>query len=342
MPELPEAEAQRRLLHRCVVGHRILHVETKEQGGGARDGQVDDKVLDGDVESLTGACVVAARRLGKQLWLELKKDGNAHCLLIHLGMTGSCVVKGEAPPSYKAFKISDAFPPRYTKLELVFHDGTRLAYCDPRRFGRIKLRGADPAELATLAPDALSPPAAADMRRALGAKSAVIKAVLLDQNAICCGIGNWIADEGLYMSRIHPATQASALSAAQVQALREAIVTVCKTACDVNADSEKFPATWLFHHRWAKQTTGSIASPIGRIHFDTIGGRTTAFLPEVQKRTGGKPLAKKSPHFDAPTKSAKPAQKKKKRAAEAPSTSKRAKKPSAAKKKRTSPRNLST
>ena len=93
---------------------------------------------------------------------------------------------------------------------------------------------------------------------------------------------------------------------------------------DANADADQFPATWLFHHRWAKMTTGSIASPIGRIHFDTIGGRTTAFLPDVQKKTGGKPAAKPS---------AKPASKKKRVSA--------AKKPSAAKKRRTSPRNLS-
>ena len=118
MPELPEAEAQRRLLDRCVVGQTIERVETKEQGGGARDGQIDDKVLDGDVASLAGARVVAAKRKGKQLWLELDKGKTKHCLLIHLGMTGSCVIKGEAPPSYKAFSIDDAFPPKYTKLEM--------------------------------------------------------------------------------------------------------------------------------------------------------------------------------------------------------------------------------
>ena len=105
---------------------------------------------------------------------------------------------------------------------------------------------------------------------------------------------------------------------------------MCKTACDANADSEQFPATWLFHHRWAKQTTGSIASPIGRIHFDTIGGRTTAFLPDVQKKMGGTPAAKPS---KKPAAAAKPASKKKRVSA--------AKKPSAAKKRRTSPRSLS-
>ena len=183
MPELPEAEAQRRLLDRCVVGQTIERVVTKEQGGGARDGEVDDKVLDGDVASLAGSRVVAANRKGKQLWLELDKGKTKHCLLIHLGMTGSCVIKGEAPPSYKAFSIDDAFPPKYTKLELVMDDGTRLAYCDPRRFGRIKLRGAEPEELAALAPDALEAPAVAAMRSALSSKSAPIKAVLLDQSA---------------------------------------------------------------------------------------------------------------------------------------------------------------
>ena len=101
MPELPEAEAQRRLLDRCVVGQTIERVETKEQGGGARDGQVDEKVLDGDIDAMAGSRVVAAKRKGKQLWLELDKGKTKHCLLIHLGMTGSCVIKGEAPPSYK-------------------------------------------------------------------------------------------------------------------------------------------------------------------------------------------------------------------------------------------------
>ena len=179
-------------------------------------------------------------------------------------------------------------------------DGTRLAHCDPRRFGRIKLRGAEPEELAALAPDALEAPAVATMRSALSSKSAPIKAVLLDQSAVVCGIGNWVADEVLYQSRIHPATAAAALSADQVKALRAAIVTVCKTACDANADSEQFPATWLFHHRWAKMTTGSIASPIGRIHFDTIGGRTTAFLPDVQKKTGGTARLRRSPPQRSP------------------------------------------
>lgn len=42
---------------------------------------------------------------------------------------------------YKAFSISAAsWPPRYTKAEFVFEGGVHLAYCDPRRWGRITVR----------------------------------------------------------------------------------------------------------------------------------------------------------------------------------------------------------
>jgi len=355
MPELPEAEAQRRLLERCVVGHRITSVNALEQGGGARDGAFDDKVMGeglepAALEGLVGGRVTAAKRLGKQVWLEL--DDGARAVLVHLGMTGSLVVRGQPAPKYKSFAVDEAsWPPKYTKLELALSGGGRLAYCDPRRFGRIKLRGADAlttAPLSELAPDALTPPDAEAMGELLAKKEAPIKAVLLDQSAVCCGIGNWVADEVLYQSRVHPATVASRLSAAQVAGLRAAIVSVCTAACEANADSEAFPADWLFHHRWAKQTSGSVASPLGRICFDTIGGRTTAFLPDVQKKTEPAAAAKAKPAAKASSKPAakkaagkapKPAAKKKRSAAAAQTPSQ---KPAAKRAKsaarRTSPR----
>ena len=87
----------------------------------------------------------AARRKGKQLWLELAADAEGPvicCFLMHFGMTGACVISGVAAPQYKSFAI-DTFdwPPRFTKLELTLVDalGTtrcKLAYTDPRRFGR--------------------------------------------------------------------------------------------------------------------------------------------------------------------------------------------------------------
>jgi len=53
-------------------------------------------------------------------------------------------------------------------------------------------------------------------------------------------------------------------------------------AVAVDADSDRFPADWLFHHRW-----GGKRGPerIGRhkIVRETVAGRTTAWVPGVQK-----------------------------------------------------------
>jgi len=345
MPELPEAEAQRRMLAKCVVGRRIASVDCREQGGGGREGLFDDKVFaegadEAAVEAfLVGATCVGARRRGKQLWLELERAGAARALLIHLGMTGSCVVRGEAVPQYKAFRVDEAsWPPRFCKLELTLDDGARVAYADPRRFGRLLLRDGDAAgapPVSLLAADALTPPPAAAMAALLAKRHAPIKAVLLDQNAVVCGVGNWVCDDVLLAARLHPATKASDLSDGDVARLREAIVGVCETACDANADSSAFPETWLFHHRWIKQTTGSVDTPIGRVHFDTIGGRTTAFIPSVQKKGGSTPAAKKPAAKPAAESKAKPAAKKPAAKPAAESKAKpAAKKPAAAAKKK--------
>jgi formamidopyrimidine-DNA glycosylase len=56
----------------------------------------------------------------------------------------------------------------------------------------------------------------------------------------------------------------------------------------VLADSEKFPEHWLFKHRWGKGKKNQPAVlPNGdKITFLTVGGRTSAVVPTVQKKTG--------------------------------------------------------
>lgn len=58
------------------------------------------------------------------------------------------------------------------------------------------------------------------------------------------------------------------------------------------ADSEKFPDGWLFKHRWGKGKKNKPAVlPNGdKIVYLTVGGRTSAVVPSVQKKTG--PVAK--------------------------------------------------
>ena len=58
------------------------------------------------------------------------------------------------------------------------------------------------------------------------------------------------------------------------------------------AETDRFPDHWLFRHRWGKgKKDSSNRLPTGeKIVFLTVGGRTSAVVPSVQKKTG--PVAK--------------------------------------------------
>lgn len=63
-------------------------------------------------------------------------------------------------------------------------------------------------------------------------------------------------------------------------------MTVCTIACENLADSEKFPETWLMKYRWDKGKKDSNVLPNGEkiVHLK-VGGRTSAIVPSVQKKT---------------------------------------------------------
>eukprot|EP00493_Phyllostaurus_siculus_P016504 UN16752 len=59
---------------------------------------------------------------------------------------------------------------------------------------------------------------------------------------------------------------------------------IIKLACEVRADCTKFPKDWLFHYRWSgKKKTQDYNKH--DVEFKTVGGRTTAYVPERQKLT---------------------------------------------------------
>mmetsp|Transcript_22496 Transcript_22496/g.69695 ORF Transcript_22496/g.69695 Transcript_22496/m.69695 type:complete len:330 (-) Transcript_22496:835-1824(-) len=229
------------------------------------------------------------RRKGKQLWFELSGAGKHP--LFHFGMTGAFAIEGRDRMKYKSFTVGDVWPPRFTKVELHFAGDAapvKLAFCDPRRFGRILLRAAPvvaKAPVAALAPDPVAAmPAPEAFAAALGAISAPIKAALLNQTSVVCGVGNWVADEVLFQAGIHPAAPARTLSRRQCDALRGTIATVLELACEARADYALFPEDWLFHRRWGKGKDGKAMPNGDRIIFDEVGGRTTAIVPRVQKK----------------------------------------------------------
>lgn len=278
MPELAEVESGRNLVQSYCSGQRITAVYVHESGNGPRHGLFDDIVCDLRLESdgipelnqshfidaLLNRKLVSACRKGKQIWLEL--DGNGPSVLFHFGMTGSFVVKGVDSARYVAFKVHDeVWPPKFTKMEIIFENGIQLAFCDPRRLGRIRLRNGDPSlvpPISKLACDPLLDGLSVEyMKSQLLKYSTNIKAVLLDQEKVICGIGNWIADEVLYQANIHPSKACNTLTDLEIKNLTAKIMYVIQTAVAVDARSEDFPKEWLFHFRWSKKN-GEKMSPL--------------------------------------------------------------------------------
>jgi len=265
MPELPEVETARRQAERALRGRRIAAVAV-----------VPDPIVFGGVPparfaaALRGRRVVAVRRKGKHLWLELDRRPFP---LFHFGMTGSF-----------AIYAADAPRPRFWKLEIAAENGTRLAMSDPRRLGRIRLQRHPEAErpLAGLGFDVLEGlPPPAELAALLARRRGKVKAVLLDQS-LFAGVGNWIADEVLYQAAIDPRRPAASLERPEVRRLRARLLAIVRLAVAVGADDRRFPRSWLFHHRWGR-AKGARTARGERIVHVTIGGRTSAFAPERQR-----------------------------------------------------------
>jgi len=269
-----------RVLRRALVGKKIKEVEV-----------VKDPIIFGStpaeaiVKALKGRTVKKIGRKGKTFWIELDKPPT---LFGHLGMSGWIRELGTETVRLKehgdAPLDDDKGRPRFLKLLITAQDGTRISYTDGRRLGRIWLSDSPKtdAKIKKLGPDVMDDlPTAKDLQTLLAKRNAPIKALLMDQH-IVSGIGNWVADEVLYHAKIAPQRPASSLTAAEYSALRKSIDKVIKTAVDAGADDDKYPATWLFHHRWGGSRG---ADKIGKhdIKRTTVGGRTTAWVPNVQR-----------------------------------------------------------
>lgn len=280
MPELPEVESVCRLMRRVLQGKTIVRTEVME----------DDIVLSGNppeaIEAaLVGRTVTGVGRRGKFWWLTL--DGDGPTVFGHLGMSGwirETGHEGKRLHSHGKAPLVDAEGrPRFLKLAIEVEDGG-VAFTDSRRFARIWL-GESPEtdkQVRRLGPDAHEGlPALDELIARLAKRKAPIKAVLLDQTAFA-GVGNWIADEVLYQAKIAPKRLASSLSPEEVASLRSSIERVLAHAVEVDADYTQFPEEWLFHHRWGGGKGAEVLQG-QEIVRETVGGRTTAWVPERQK-----------------------------------------------------------
>jgi len=216
IPELPEVETVRRELEPWLIGRVIERVERVDAPAGPKTA---------NLERAQGQRVLAVGRRGKFLLLPLAPASQPSAevrgeLVLHLGMTGVI-----APTPLPHLRI---------RMRLSGGDPDTLYIGDVRRFGRYLVVAPGAYQtlptLAAMGPEPLEAAfSVSGFQRALATSRAPIKALLLSQRPVS-GVGNIYADEALWRARIHPATAASALSAAKVRALHGAIREVLAAA----------------------------------------------------------------------------------------------------------------
>ncbi|KAG8784747.1 hypothetical protein FRC15_002670 [Serendipita sp. 397] len=215
-------------------------------------------------------------------------------------MTGAIHVRGQEALYYRRKpKGQEQWPPRFMKFILYFEPQepnsapVEIAFVDARRLGRIRLCKEPLKEppISNLGFDPiLSMPSLEDFEAKVLKRGCPIKALLLDQS-FSAGVGNWIADEVLFHSAIHPEQTCKSLTSGQIQSLHHNIVYVCQTAVDVNADSSQFPPHWLFQHRWETPSDDSSSSSestddLSDVHSDSGSAKKP---PAKRKRSEKKP-----------------------------------------------------
>src|SRR5581483_1231916 len=202
MPELPEVDAAARMLRTVALGKTIASVE--------RLHRVHRRLLPpSKVRRLVGAQVVSIERRGKHQLIHL---GDGSTLHVHFRMTGD----------WEVGRVQEPLPP-YSRVVIVFTDGTRAVLTDPRALSTLTLHapGVDP--LPDLGPDAIDPAFTPQyLKRILSARRIPIKPALLDQNVVA-GIGNIYATEALWLARIDPRRSASSLDTTELARLVKAI-----------------------------------------------------------------------------------------------------------------------
>mmetsp|Transcript_7939 Transcript_7939/g.13156 ORF Transcript_7939/g.13156 Transcript_7939/m.13156 type:complete len:357 (+) Transcript_7939:100-1170(+) len=222
---------------------------------------------------------------------------------LHMGMTGR-ISSPNHIPKLESLSEECSYPPPHTHLIINSPNGQQACFSDPRRFGSVFVHSYDcqndigeehiPA-FQELAPDALTSAKDSDLDivTKFANQKKVIKAILLDQRQVMSGIGNWVADEVLYRSRLHP--DQSFLTISEASTLVSEIHYVLSTAVTcLNGEEEQLPEQWLFHRRWrGGGSNGANSKDFNgkKISFVKSGGRSSAIVPSLQKKVARKVIA---------------------------------------------------
>ncbi|MDY3558562.1 bifunctional DNA-formamidopyrimidine glycosylase/DNA-(apurinic or apyrimidinic site) lyase [Gemmata sp. JC673] len=217
--------------------------------------------------------------------------GSSPLLRVHLGMTGQ-------------FTVVPADTPEPDHLHAVFtlDNGHELRFRDQRRFGSAEFfadRAAVESEMnAELGPEPFGIDADY-FRAAVGGTGRNLKAVLLDQTVVA-GVGNIYADEACFRAKLHPGRPANTLTAAECDALREAVEAVLTRAVESRGSTirDYVGGSGLrggFQNEFAVygRTGESCPTCAAAVVCARYAGRASHFCPRCQDAEGRAPAAGK-------------------------------------------------
>ena len=101
----------------------------------------------------------------------------------------------------------------------------------------------------------------------------------MDQS-IAAGIGNWMADEILYQSKLHPARRVNDLSKEEIRTIFDRMKGVIELAIGKEAVYSLFPKDYFIHIRKNGAKCHHTGSEIEKL---TVGGRSSYYSPDWQK-----------------------------------------------------------
>jgi formamidopyrimidine-DNA glycosylase len=220
VPELPEVETIARTLigiHGAaalsIIDHEIQDALVLWEGTLANQLPADF------TERVKHQIVRSVKRRGKFLVLTLSKD----TILIHLRMSGDLRLERIMDETGTEIPMQ-----KHDRLVLVFTSGIRLAFNNPRKFGRVWLVS-DPDEiLGNLGPEPLDEALDADrFHELLQQHKRQIKPLLMDQHFLA-GLGNIYTDEALFQAKLHPLRRSNTLTKEESASLLDSVRSVLK------------------------------------------------------------------------------------------------------------------
>jgi formamidopyrimidine-DNA glycosylase len=237
MPELPEVESIKRILHTRLKNKKVKSINVLDEGILTRDKNNTAKTVEEFTNAINGKTIKYVIRSAKNLIFLLSNGG---AILIHLRMTGQLLLQEKLIRGGKN-RYDIKLPDKHTHVVFEFNDA-RLFYRDIRKFGYISYYNntSDPVFKKQIKADAVDP-LDEDFDKGyfimvFSHLEGNIKANFLNQRGVV-GVGNIYADEICFDAKLRPDRKNKTLTFEELDVLFDSIMRILNAAINKKGSS---------------------------------------------------------------------------------------------------------